>query len=285
MGMVFQSYAIWPHMSVFDNVALPLRVRRLRSAEIRDRVHRVLELVGLEGLFDRQATRLSGGQQQRVALARALVYEPRVLLMDEPFSNLDAKLREQMRVQLRVLLKRLTEMTVVFVTHDQSEALSLSDRVAVMSGGRIEQVDAPRALYERPNTAFTRDFLGRSIVLHGALTGSSSTGCQSIQLDGLPLIVSASTPAFLDLSGGSAVCVCLRPEDLAVQRGEVPELCENKLPGIVEAVLFLGDRQECRVRLPNDESVVVQVPRTVLLSEGEPIVLTFGPDAVTVWPV
>src|SRR5262249_35262160 len=152
-------YAIWPHMTVFDNVAYPLHVRHVKGSAVKERVIRVLELVGLEGLETRQGPQLSGGQQQRVALARALVYEPNVLLMDEPFSNLDANLREQMRLQIRVLLKRIKDITVVFVTHDQIEALSLSDRVAVMNHGKLEQVASPKALYERPATAFSRDFL------------------------------------------------------------------------------------------------------------------------------
>jgi iron(III) transport system ATP-binding protein len=146
LGMVFQSYAIWPHMTVFENVAYPLKVRHIASSQIRDRVIRTLDLVGLGGLENRQAPQLSGGQQQRVALARALVHEPRILLLDEPFSNLDAKLREQMRFHLKLLLKKIN-ITVVFVTHDQIEALSLSDRTAVMNAGHIDQLGSPRELY------------------------------------------------------------------------------------------------------------------------------------------
>src|SRR6185369_7653365 len=170
LGMVFQSYAIWPHMSVFENVAYPLRLRRTPRAAIDDRVARVLELVGLQGLQARPATLLSGGQMQRLALCRALVYEPDLLLLDEPFSNLDAKLREQMRMELKLLQRRLG-VTVLFVTHDQIEALSLSDRIAVMQQGRVEQVGPPRALYEHPATAFVRDFLGQTVILRGRVAG------------------------------------------------------------------------------------------------------------------
>ncbi len=160
LGMVFQSYAIWPHMTVFENVAYPLTLRGLgRGGDPRSRVARVLDLVGLAGMEARSATLLSGGQMQRLALCRALVYEPDLLLLDEPFSNLDAKLREQMRLELRVLQRRLG-ITVLFVTHDQIEALSLSDRIAVMRQGRVEQVGPPRSLYEQPASAFVRDFLG-----------------------------------------------------------------------------------------------------------------------------
>jgi ABC-type Fe3+/spermidine/putrescine transport system ATPase subunit len=155
LGMVFQSYAIWPHMTVFENVAYPLRLRGTTGAVVRDKVVRVLDLVGLSGLEERSATLLSGGQMQRLALCRSLVYEPDLLLLDEPFSNLDAKLREQMRVELKLLQRRLG-VTVLFVTHDQIEALSLSDRIAVMQRGRVEQVGTPRDLYERPGSPFVR---------------------------------------------------------------------------------------------------------------------------------
>src|SRR5215471_12742339 len=157
LGMVFQSYAIWPHMTVFDNVAYPLALRGTKRAIAREKVSRVLGLVGLEGLETRSATLLSGGQMQRLALCRALVYEPDLLLLDEPFSNLDAKLREQMRLELKQLHRRL-QITVLFVTHDQIEALSLSDRIAVMHLGRVEQLDTPRVLYDTPRSAIVRDF-------------------------------------------------------------------------------------------------------------------------------
>src|SRR5215203_2422453 len=169
IGMVFQSYAIWPHMTVFENVAFPLRVARDRkysSAEVKDKVERALEMVRMSGYESRPATQLSGGQQQRLAFARGLVREPKILLLDEPFSNLDAKLREQMRVELKLLQRRLG-VTVLFVTHDQVEALSLSDRIAVMDRGRVREVGPPRDLYERPATVFVRDFLGQTVTLRG----------------------------------------------------------------------------------------------------------------------
>jgi ABC-type Fe3+/spermidine/putrescine transport system ATPase subunit len=157
LGMVFQSYAIWPHMTVGENVAFPLRVRGVAKAEIRARVAQTLELVGLPGIEARPATALSGGQQQRVALARALIVAPRILLLDEPFSNLDAKLRAQMRDELRALQERL-RFAALFVTHDQAEAFSLSNRIAVMRHGVIEQCGTPRALRESPANEFVRDF-------------------------------------------------------------------------------------------------------------------------------
>ena len=170
LGMVFQSYAIWPHMTVFENVAYPLTLRGARRAAVREKVASVLELVGLTGLEGRAATLLSGGQMQRLALCRALVYEPDLLLLDEPFSNLDAKLREQMRIEVKLLQRRLG-ITILFVTHDQVEALSLSDRIAVMQRGRVEQVASPKSLYERPASAFIRDFLGQTVILRGRVDG------------------------------------------------------------------------------------------------------------------
>src|SRR5947209_7671065 len=182
LGMVFQSYAIWPHMSAFDNVAYPLRLRGVRGRAMRERVERVLELGGLGGLERRSATLLSGGQMQRLALCRALVYEPDLLLLDEPFSNLDAKLREQMRVEVKLLQRRLG-ITILFVTHDQIEALSLSNRIAVMHQGRVEQVGTPRELYERPASPVVRDFLGQTVILRGRVA-SFDKSAVTVALDG-----------------------------------------------------------------------------------------------------
>src|SRR5262245_2579052 len=181
LGMVFQSYAIWPHLTVFENVAFPLRVRHEPAEVLRARVQKALDSVGLAGLAERGATQLSGGQQQRVALARALVYEPAVLLLDEPLSNLDAKLREQMRFELRALQRKLT-LTILYVTHDQTEAMTLSDRIAVVNRGRFEQVGSPEEVYEKPATTFAGEFLGRTVALEGALRKSG--GAPSIELPG-----------------------------------------------------------------------------------------------------
>src|SRR5215216_2748857 len=174
-GMVFQSYAIWPHMNVFQNVAFPLEVRRLPKKEIRDKVMRVLQAVALDELVDRDATKLSGGQQQRLALARALVMEPQLLLLDEPLSNLDAKLRDRMRSELKRLQRDLN-LTTVYVTHDQSEALALSHEIAVMNEGRIVQIGSPRDIYERPRTRFVADFIGSTNFLDGIVLGAEPGG-------------------------------------------------------------------------------------------------------------
>ena len=170
--MVFQSYAIWPHLTVFENIAFPLRVRRESAENVRRRVHQALEIVGLAGFAERGATQFSGGQQQRVALARALVYEPAILLLDEPLSNLDAKLREQMRVEIRALQRKLG-LTVLYVTHDQAEAMTLSDRIAVVNSGRFEQIGTPEEVYENPATPFVAEFLGRVVSFEGRITKKS----------------------------------------------------------------------------------------------------------------
>jgi ABC-type Fe3+/spermidine/putrescine transport system ATPase subunit len=234
MGMVFQSYAIWPHMRVFDNVGYPLRVRGVPKAEQRARVERVLELVGLAGLGERHATMLSGGQQQRVALARALVYEPDLLLLDEPFSNLDAKLRGQMRLEVRELQRRLG-ITILFVTHDQIEALTLSDRIAVLNAGRIEQIGTPVELYDRPATAFVRDFLGQTVTIAGQV---------------------------------------LRPEALIVEpERDGLAAAPGAVRATIAALLFAGERYEARLALANGAAIILALPRTQTWSEGQAVVL------------
>ncbi len=179
IGMVFQSYAIWPHMTVGENVAFPLRAQKYPRSKIKTRVAEVLELVGMGGMEKRPGPLLSGGQQQRVALARALVTEPRILLLDEPFSNLDAKLREQMRIEVKLLQKRLN-IAVLFVTHDQVEALSLSDRIAIMSGGIVQQQGSPQTLYNEPVNDFTRDFVGKTLLFKGRIVTKDSSGQVSV---------------------------------------------------------------------------------------------------------
>src|SRR5882724_7638236 len=220
LGMVFQSYAIWPHMTVFENIAYPLTLRGVKRGVIRDKVERVLGLVGLEGLEARAATLLSGGQMQRLALCRALVYEPDLLLLDEPFSNLDAKLREQMRIELKLLQRRLG-ITVLFVTHDQIEALSLSDRIAVMQRGRVEQVGPPRSLYEHPASGFVRDFLGQTVILPGRvakLMPGDDPPSVSVELDGAlaGCTLAGRTAPGAVLTPGEGAHLAIRPEDIAV---------------------------------------------------------------------
>jgi ABC-type Fe3+/spermidine/putrescine transport system ATPase subunit len=281
LGMVFQSYAIWPHMTVFDNVAYPLTLRGLTRAVIRERVARVLDLVGLAGMEARAATLLSGGQMQRLALCRALVYEPDLLLLDEPFSNLDAKLREQMRLELRLLQRRLG-ITVLFVTHDQIEALSLSDRIAVMQRGRVEQVGPPRSLYERPASAFVRDFVGSTVILRGRVS-AVAPGAVSVAMHGAlagrTLAGRSVSPIALAL--GADVHVAIRPEDIEVDGARADG---GTLPGVIDTLLFVGDRYETCVRLGGDQRIVLLLPRTREWKEGQAISLAFPPDTVSVWP-
>ena len=253
IGMVFQSYAIWPHLNVFENVAFPLREMKPRptAAEIARRVRDALHLVKLDGLEDRPAPFLSGGQQQRLALARALVREPKVLLLDEPLSNLDAKLREETRVELRDLVKRLG-ITTVYVTHDQIEALTMSDLVAVMEKGLIAQEAAPAEIYRNPATRFVASFLGKSNFLEGAVTaladtaelGDVATACGTIRARLAP-----------GAKVGDKVTVAVRPEDGSVldpsdSRGG------NVVEGTVTAVVFMGEANEVSLQI---ESALVHL--------------------------
>jgi iron(III) transport system ATP-binding protein len=215
IGMVFQNYAVWPHMTVFENVAFPLRVgsrKKVPDAAVRQRVTRALETVGLEGLDRRMATQLSGGQQQRLSLARAIVREPKVLLLDEPLSNLDSRLRQRMRVEL-ALIQRQLRITTLFVTHDQVEALSMSDRVAVMSDGRIVQQGAPREIYHEPASAFVARFIGSTNLIEGRVAGSDEAGGLVRVQTGLGEILAEARSR---VATGDLVDVAIRPEDIVV---------------------------------------------------------------------
>jgi iron(III) transport system ATP-binding protein len=249
-GMVFQSYAIWPHMDVFENTAFPLQVRRNRpgAKEIRDRVMRVLSTVGLDHLADREATKLSGGQQQRLALARALVMEPKLLLLDEPLSNLDAKLREKMRFELKRIQRELG-VTTVYVTHDQSEALALSHQIAVMNEGQIIQVGSPREIYEKPKTKFVADFIGTTNFLDGIVVGRDGEPARLRVRSPVGVMLVRSDTA---LQQGSPVTVSVRPEDVALfQRPPLAAPDGNFYSGIVEAKVFLGEHIDFKIRLGN----------------------------------
>ena len=250
IGMVFQSYALWPHMTVFDNVAYGLRVRRAPVSVIRQRTTRALELVGLANLADRYATKLSGGQCQRVALARAIVYEPKVVLFDEPLSNLDAKLREQMRVEL-VRLQKEVGITSIYVTHDQSEALVMSDRVVVMNKGAIQQVGDPQTIYTRPANTFVANFIGVANLMEGILLGRSGELCEMEILlgeDHAPVHVRARGGN--NVSPGQRLILSVRPEDVSVhlRKPDSAGTC-NLFEGEVIDTTYLGNFLECRVRV------------------------------------
>jgi len=244
IGMVFQNYAVWPHMTVFENVAFPLRVgsrKNVPDAALKQRVTRALETVGLEGLDRRMATQLSGGQQQRLSLARAIVREPKVLLLDEPLSNLDSRLRQRMRLEL-ALIQRQLRITTLFVTHDQVEALSMSDRIAVMSDGHIVQQGRPRQIYHEPTSAFVARFIGSTNLIEGRVVGADEAN-GAVRVDtalGEILAEAASRPA-----AGALVDVAIRPEDIAVlgeagTRGEAPTRDANTFEGKVVIAQFVG---------------------------------------------
>jgi len=242
MGMVFQNYAIWPHMTVFENVAFGLRLARVSRAEIQRRVDEALRLVGLLGLDKRYPGQLSGGQQQRVALARSLVVEPEILLLDEPLSNLDAKLRDRMRVELKELQRR-TGITFIYVTHDQSEALALSDRIVLLSNGILQQVGTPREIYEQPANLFVADFMGTINMLPGQVIGTTNGMARVAIANGSTLM---ATPRAGAVSDNTDVTLVIRPE--AIRMTDVPPAgAENVLAGVVTEVTFLGGLMEYQV--------------------------------------
>jgi ABC-type Fe3+/spermidine/putrescine transport system ATPase subunit len=276
LGMVFQSYAIWPHLTVFENVAFPLRVRRESAAVIRERVRQALATVGLAGLSERGATQLSGGQQQRVALARALVYEPAILLLDEPLSNLDAKLREQMRFELRALQKKLS-LTILYVTHDQTEAMTLSDRIAMVNNGRLEQIGTPEEIYEKPATPFAGQFLGRTVVLEGIFRRSAAE--QWVELSGrhrIPVRVN-STDSLVD---GALVRLITRPEDIAILPPD--RLEPTQIDATVEQVDYLGDRFEYYVRAA-DTLLILTATKRHRYRIGAKVRLGFDPARLSLY--
>ncbi len=284
MGMVFQSYALWPHMTVAENVAYPLKLRRVPRSEIGKKVRDALQLVGLDGYQDRQAPHLSGGQQQRVALARALVFSPQVLLLDEPLSNLDALLREEMRRELKELQSRI-DVTMIYVTHDQAEALSLSDRIAIMNHGLLQQVGTPQEVYERPATPFAQSFLGRTVSLAGTLSGLQN-GHAEVRVDGAEshLLCLPNTPEHLPVDGpvapGSKVTVVIRPERLKAWP-DVPSAA-NVIPSMVRKAIFMGDHYECTVQVGSVERVV-PFPPGECYSAGQTIYLEFPESSLTAW--
>jgi ABC-type Fe3+/spermidine/putrescine transport system ATPase subunit len=279
MGMVFQSYAIWPHFTVFDNVAFPLKLRKWPGQRMRERVAEVLEIVGLGGLADRPATNLSGGQQQRVALARALSYSPAILLLDEPLSNLDAKLREYMRVELHAIQRRLG-ISVLFVTHDQTEAMTMSDRIAVMNEGRFEQVGTPTEVYERPASPFVRDFLGRTLVFSGIAQRQGPAVVIECPDEGARLVFDDGLLG--EYGEPQRVLVACRPEDVRVEpRGQA---APNRLPVVVQERTYLGDRVEYALRTERGRSLLVSSPRQDRYATGTALDLVIEPATATVWP-
>ncbi|MPZ15671.1 MAG: ATP-binding cassette domain-containing protein [Chloroflexi bacterium] len=284
VGMVFQSYAIWPHMTVEENVGYPLKLRGVSRGRIREQVAATLQLVGMAGMEKRPAPLLSGGQQQRVALARALVYEPDLLLLDEPFSNLDAKLRDQMRVEVKLLQHRLG-ITVVFVTHDQVEALSLSDHIAVMNLGELQQVGKPELLYQHPANPFVRDFLGKTILLRGLVSARGADGQVAVGVRGADdCVLFARGYDIRGFTPGQEVNVAIRPEDVELVAGEGIGTPTSAIGGTVEARLFMGERTEYRVAVPDQEPLLVYGRREQMVDEGGQVWLRPHGQNIAVWP-
>jgi ABC-type Fe3+/spermidine/putrescine transport system ATPase subunit len=283
LGMVFQSYAIWPHMTVAENVAFPLQSHKFPRGEIKDRVHHVLELVGMEGYGDRPGPLLSGGQQQRVAIARALVMEPSLLLLDEPFSNLDAKLREQMRLEVKLLQKRL-KMAILFVTHDQIEALSLSNRIALMNFGVLQQQGSPKMLYEAPKNEFVRDFLGKTLLFKGRVQSSNPDGQVAVALEGASDSVIFGRNYDGGIKTGKLVHLAIRPEDVKILPATGSEMPTGMIGGTVRTALFLGDQIEYQVEVERQGTVMISGERRAPVEEGYRVWLKLRPDGHSVWP-
>jgi iron(III) transport system ATP-binding protein len=274
IGMVFQNYAVWPHMKVYNNIIYGLKIQKVPRERIRERAQQVLELVGLSGLEERYPGQLSGGQQQRVALARALVGNPKVLLLDEPLSNLDAKLREKMRFEIKSLARRMG-ITSVYVTHDQAEAMVISDRIAVMESGNVVQVGTPQDIYKEPANRFVADFIGTMNFMPGEVVQvlqksgevyvrtefSEKMLCQSSNM-------TATTP-------GKEVYASIRPEDVEVFT-EAPQESQNLYQGTIAHKAYLGNFLYLFVNI-NDTMIRVQVPYHLPQEEGEKLYIFLNP--------
>jgi iron(III) transport system ATP-binding protein len=276
LGVVFQSYAVWPHMTVFENVAFPLQVRKLRKPELRKRVGEVLELVELSVQTRRYPHELSGGQQQRVALARALVYSPAVLLLDEPFSNLDAKLRERTRTWLRTLQRSLG-LTTIFVTHDQHEALAMSDRVLVMDHGVAQQTGTPEDIYRRPSNRFVADFVGHCNFIPATVSATGSAATVTARIDGTTLDLRLQTPRHLAI--GAAITIAVRPEAIELHAAEAATTSEvNRCDAELRSVVFLGDHYEYQLGVGPLELLA----QTTTSISGERLAVHIPPSACAV---
>ena len=274
LGMVFQSYAIWPHMTVEENIGFPLKVRKVGKEKTAERVAAALKIVNMEGFGKRPASNLSGGQQQRVAIARSLAFEPRVLLFDEPLSNVDAKLRQQMGRELRSI-QRNTGITAIYVTHDQSEALSMCDKIVLLEQGRVQQVGTPQEIYHHPANVFVGDFIGYASMLFGVVIESDS---QDVPADGVSVAVADRYKFSVPIRGtvpthGARVKLLVRPEDVGV--------AQSGIEAIVESAHYFGDRWFCSARFA-DQRVTFFCEKHLQPQEGELLTLGMMPSSLFV---
>lgn len=269
IGMVFQSYALFPNMSVRENLAFPLKVRKLSQTEIADRVKKALAMVTMEKFADRMPGQLSGGQQQRIAVARALVFEPALVLMDEPLGALDKQLREQMQYEIKRIHAQ-SGLTIVYVTHDQNEAMTMSDRIAVFNNGRIQQLASPSSLYESPDTAFVGRFIGESNEMHGTVQSISGGFC-ALALENGVVLKAVVGP---DIAVGSKASVLMRPEKVLV--GAVAASCENNFESRVTDVIYYGDHLRLLCSVCGHQDFIVKIP-----NDGEAQRIQVG-DALSV---
>jgi len=270
LGMVFQTYAIWPHMNVFDNVAYPLQVRKIPKEEIKERVAKTLSFVQLKGYENRPATKLSGGQQQRVALARALVAEPKVILFDEPLSNLDAKLREETRKDLKVFLSEL-EITAIYVTHDRVEALALSDDIAVMRTGKVIERGTPKKIYFEAEDRFVADFIGRSNLVPSVVKEQNEN--ETVVASSLGQLSCKKA----DFPVGTEVTLCLRPEFIKPRPEKSSLEGSNIVEGVVDSLVFVGDAYEGEIKA-GDMLLLARISSQSSLKDGDKVYFNLEPE-------
>jgi iron(III) transport system ATP-binding protein len=280
IGMVFQNYAVWPHMKVYKNIIYGLKIQKIPKRQIEERAQQVLELVGLSGLEDRYPVQLSGGQQQRVALARALVGNPKVLLLDEPLSNLDAKLRERMRFEIKSLVRRMG-ITSVYVTHDQAEAMVISDRIAVMDSGNVVQIGAPQEIYEKPANRFVADFIGTMNFISGEVV-QVLQGTDAIYVRTEFSEKMLCKPSAITATTGKKVYASIRPEDVEVFT-EPPQARENLFKGTIVHKAYLGNFLYFFVSV-DGTMVRVQVPHHLPQEEGQELYLFLNPEKCMILP-
>jgi iron(III) transport system ATP-binding protein len=285
VGMVFQNYALWPHLSVFENVAFGLKERSLPKSLVWEKTHRALSMVNLGGLEKRRPSELSGGQQQRVALARTLVIEPRLLLLDEPLSNLDAKLRVQMRHEL-VRIQRDLGITSIYVTHDQEEALILSTRIAVISKGSVVQVGTPEEIYENPKSQEVADFVGTSNFFNAQVIELMENQVRLRTEEGLLLTVERQKE--VSVATGSTILLNIRPESIQISYPNETPLDGNRIEGIVKTSAYLGSLVQYEVEISGGKRMKVNVVnprRKVLFKQGQQVSLTFSLDDIVLIPI